>query len=311
MDTGTVTNRGTISTNPRIPRTTALPGGWRPWPQRASMSSFACLGQAHCPLERTEAGSRRWVSRRCHRARAAPGAVGARLGPGLDMGGAVVSRRRASSPTGWTERRGGASQQHAALAYHLAGMLVFDDPRKIRALRASASSLYARSLPVLRPAVRRIGDALESHAPAGLPGPAGERVWPAPLAVMLNGTSTSKEETPSGVTHFSSRVWPCWRWTGPGVEKAHCTYRRPWTVTISWKGVDDGLRRAGDRCHPHWSRGIQPGWRCRRPCRRQRPAGGSHRCRDSPLDPRPWFARAQPCCGGTWPLSPVARNSSN
>ena len=37
------------------------------------------------------------------------------------------------------------SQRHAALAYHLAAMLVSDDPRKIRALRSSATMLYARS----------------------------------------------------------------------------------------------------------------------------------------------------------------------
>ncbi|HEX2281425.1 MAG TPA: alpha/beta fold hydrolase, partial [Thermomicrobiales bacterium] len=87
------------------------------------------------------------------------------------------------------------SQQHAALAYHLAGMLVFDDPRKIRALRASASSLYARSLPRLRPAVRRIEVPWRAtHLPGYLALP--ENVsTPVPLAVLLNGSSTSKEET--------------------------------------------------------------------------------------------------------------------
>jgi 2,6-dihydroxypseudooxynicotine hydrolase len=87
------------------------------------------------------------------------------------------------------------SQQHAALAYHLAGMLVFDDPRKIRALRASASSLYARSLPLLRPAVRRVEAPWRTtHLPGYLALP--ENVSnPVPLIVLLNGTSTSKEET--------------------------------------------------------------------------------------------------------------------
>ena len=87
------------------------------------------------------------------------------------------------------------SQLHAALAYHLAGMLVSDDPRKIRALRASASSLYARAAPVLHPAVRRVEVPWRTtHLPGYLALPE-KSVVPAPLVVILNGTSTSKEET--------------------------------------------------------------------------------------------------------------------
>jgi alpha-beta hydrolase superfamily lysophospholipase len=87
------------------------------------------------------------------------------------------------------------SQHHAALAYHLAGMLVFDDRRKIRALRASASSLYARSLPVLHPAVRRIEVPWRTTRLPGYLALPEAVTGPAPLVVMLNGTSTSKEET--------------------------------------------------------------------------------------------------------------------
>jgi 2,6-dihydroxypseudooxynicotine hydrolase len=87
------------------------------------------------------------------------------------------------------------AQRHASLAYHLAGALVFDDPRKIRALRSAASSLFAQALPVLAPGVRRVEVAWRT---AGLPGylilPERASV-PAPLVVILNGTSTSKEET--------------------------------------------------------------------------------------------------------------------
>ena len=86
-------------------------------------------------------------------------------------------------------------QRHAALAYHLAGLLVFDDPRAMRALRASATTLFARALPVLHPAVRRVEIPWRT---ARLPG---YLVHPddadggVPLAVLLNGASTSKEET--------------------------------------------------------------------------------------------------------------------
>jgi alpha-beta hydrolase superfamily lysophospholipase len=87
------------------------------------------------------------------------------------------------------------SQRHAALAYHLAGMLVFDDPRKVRALRAAASTLYARALPLLRPAVRRVEVPWRTALLPGYLTLPAESDSPAPLAVILNGTSTSKEET--------------------------------------------------------------------------------------------------------------------
>ena len=93
------------------------------------------------------------------------------------------------------EHAAALAQRHAALAYHLAGMLVFDDPRKIRALRASASTLYARAMPVVHPAVRRVEVPWRAtHLPGYLALPE-KSPTPAPLVVILNGTSTSKEET--------------------------------------------------------------------------------------------------------------------
>ena len=86
------------------------------------------------------------------------------------------------------------AQRHAALAYHVAGLLVLDDPRKMRALRAAASSLYARAMPILEPAVQRVEIPWRT---ATLPGylalPMEDAA--APLVVLLNGTSTCKEET--------------------------------------------------------------------------------------------------------------------
>ena len=87
------------------------------------------------------------------------------------------------------------AERHAALAYHLAGSLVFDDPRKMRTLRASASSLYARTLPVLHPAVRRVDVAWRTSVLPGYLALPENASGPVPLAVLLNGTSTSKEET--------------------------------------------------------------------------------------------------------------------
>ncbi|MCC7025255.1 MAG: alpha/beta fold hydrolase [Thermomicrobiales bacterium] len=85
-------------------------------------------------------------------------------------------------------------QRHAALAYHIGAALVFDDPRTLRALRASASSLYARSLPVLHPDVRPVRLPWRTkELPGYLVHPAVVTA-PAPLVVLLNGSSTSKEE---------------------------------------------------------------------------------------------------------------------
>jgi dipeptidyl aminopeptidase/acylaminoacyl peptidase len=87
------------------------------------------------------------------------------------------------------------SQRHAALAYHVAGMFILDDPRKLRALRASSSSLFQKSLPVLQPTVRRVQIPWRTTTLPGYLILPPQATAPSPLAVILNGTSTSKEET--------------------------------------------------------------------------------------------------------------------
>src|SRR5215213_9723062 len=197
MDTGTVTNLPSISQNPRIPRTTGIAWRLAPFADRRRVDLFIrVFGASALPI----------------------GANRGRLAAmGLPTDVTAHALRRVRSVGDWDlawtwaaqrflgegrvqqrvgqEGAAALSQQHAALAYHLAGMLVFDDPRKMRALRASASSLYARSLPVLRPAVRRVDVPWRAtHLPGFLALP--EKVpGPVPLAVILNGTSTSKEET--------------------------------------------------------------------------------------------------------------------
>lgn len=87
------------------------------------------------------------------------------------------------------------AQRHASLAFHLASMLVFNDPRKTRTLRASATSLYARALPLLRPSVHRVELAWRTARLPGFLALPEDASSPVPLVVLLNGTSTSKEET--------------------------------------------------------------------------------------------------------------------
>lgn len=87
------------------------------------------------------------------------------------------------------------TQRHAAMAYHLASILVFDDLRKVRTLRDACSTLYAQAIHVLQPDVRRVEiwwRAARLPAYLALPD---DPQGPAPLVVLLNGSSTSKEET--------------------------------------------------------------------------------------------------------------------
>jgi pimeloyl-ACP methyl ester carboxylesterase len=93
------------------------------------------------------------------------------------------------------EHAAAIAQRRAALAYHLAGMLVFEDARKIRALRAAATSLYARSLAILRPSVQRVDIPWRTTQLPGFLALPEQDDGPTPLVVLLNGTSTSKEET--------------------------------------------------------------------------------------------------------------------
>lgn len=87
------------------------------------------------------------------------------------------------------------AQRRAALAYHIAGILVFDDVRKTRTLRDACSTLYGQATQVLQPTVRRVDIWWRSaKLPAYLALP-DDPTGPAPLVVLLNGSSTSKEET--------------------------------------------------------------------------------------------------------------------
>jgi alpha-beta hydrolase superfamily lysophospholipase len=87
------------------------------------------------------------------------------------------------------------AQRHAALAYHIASILVFDDLRTVRTLRDACSTLFAQATRVLQPDVRRVEiwwRAARLPAYLALPD---DPQGPAPLVVILNGSSTSKEET--------------------------------------------------------------------------------------------------------------------
>jgi len=86
----------------------------------------------------------------------------------------------------------------SALCYHAAQTFVVDDERTVRMCRAAAATLFSQAQPIVYPHVRRVMVPWRSST---LPGylliPSGQtgRTGAAGLVVILNGTSTSKEET--------------------------------------------------------------------------------------------------------------------
>jgi dienelactone hydrolase len=196
---------------------------------------------------------------------------------------------------GGQEDAAALSQHHAALAYHLAGMLVFDDPRKIRALRASASSLYARSLPVLRPAVRRVEVPWRAmHLPGYLALPE-TMSGPAPLAVMLNGTSTSKEETLlwGGAFLEQGLAVLALEWPGSGESSLHVPptpdcddFLEGVIAVVSGEPAIDASRIG--------LVGFSLGGAVAAVAAANDRRVGAIVAVTPPFDPRPWLARAQP-----------------
>lgn len=83
----------------------------------------------------------------------------------------------------------------SALCYHAAQMFVFDDERTVRMCRAAAATLFAQAQPLIYPHVRRLAIPWRSSTLPGYFLVPGGQTRAAGLVVILNGTSTSKEET--------------------------------------------------------------------------------------------------------------------
>ena len=83
----------------------------------------------------------------------------------------------------------------AALSYHAAQMFGSGDERTIRTCRAAAASLFAQAQPYVYPDARRLTVPWRAHRlPAYFQTPSGSTAQSG-LVVMLNGASTSKEES--------------------------------------------------------------------------------------------------------------------
>ncbi len=111
-------------------------------------------------------------------------------------------------------------RRRAALCYHIAQFLTDDDPRKRRALRASATAIFAQSIPALRPVIERVEIPWRTaRLPAFLVRPEAT-AGPVPLAVILNGSSTAKEETIAWAAAFLDRGLAVLALDWPGTGEA-------------------------------------------------------------------------------------------
>jgi dienelactone hydrolase len=111
----------------------------------------------------------------------------------------------------------------AALAYHAASWLAYDDPATMRMLRAARSSLFARSVPLLLPRtelVRIPWRAAELPAYLRFPVLAEAQDRPIPLVVILNGATTAKEETVLWTDAFVERGLAVLALDQPGTGEA-------------------------------------------------------------------------------------------
>lgn len=141
------------------------------------------------------------------------------------------------------------AQRHAALAYHVASWLVLDDPRTLRTLRAAVSSLSRQALPVVLPAVVPVDVPWRAKTLPGLlvrPAGTGE---PVPLVVLLNGSSTAKEETILWAGAFLQAGQAVLALDWPGTGEAALSF----APTVDCDDVVDGIRdvvRARDGREP-------------------------------------------------------------
>lgn len=87
------------------------------------------------------------------------------------------------------------SRRHAAMCHHAANLMPDTDKGGLHLGLITMINLYAQSVPILLPNTRKIDVPWRSsHLPAYLTRPEGMDERQAPLVVLLNGATTSKEE---------------------------------------------------------------------------------------------------------------------
>lgn len=112
----------------------------------------------------------------------------------------LAEARREDGTGHWHEAA--LARRNAAMCYHIAHLITDDDPRTVRALRAAGVQAFTQAIQRLMPQVRKVGVPWRAVAlPAYLAKPQlhHDRL---PLVVLLNGATTTKEETLLWADHF-------------------------------------------------------------------------------------------------------------
>jgi len=112
------------------------------------------------------------------------------------------------------------ARRNAAMAYHVAHLITDDDPRTVRALRANGIQAFNQSLPRLMPNTRRVAIPWRTKLLPGYLTKPQIHHDSLPLVVILNGATTSKEETILWADQFIDRGLAVLALDWPGTGEA-------------------------------------------------------------------------------------------
>jgi 2,6-dihydroxypseudooxynicotine hydrolase len=130
----------------------------------------------------------------------------------------LAEARREDAAGHW--QQAATARRNAAMSYHVAHLITDDDPRTVRALRAAGVQAYSQAMARLMPHVRKVGVPWRASAlPAYLAKPPlhHDRL---PTVVLLNGATSTKEETLLWSDHFLERGLAVLALDWPGTGEA-------------------------------------------------------------------------------------------
>jgi pimeloyl-ACP methyl ester carboxylesterase len=130
----------------------------------------------------------------------------------------------------------------AALCFHFAQFMFFDDLEQKQRASLAKVAAYARAAPLLLPTARAVAVPLGRGSLRGyLRRPGAE---PAPLAVLVPGSDSTKEEFASLEEHFLRRGLATFSFDGPGQGegRSHGTLQPEWSGVL--RAVLDALQGA-------------------------------------------------------------------
>jgi alpha-beta hydrolase superfamily lysophospholipase len=144
--------------------------------------------------------------------------------------------RRAETDGRWQESA--VFRRNAAMCYHAAHLITDTDQRTLRALRSSAATVFSQAIPRLMADTRKVAIRWRTvQLPAYLAKPSEIPPTGAPVVVMLNGATTTKEELLLWADPFLERGLAVMALDWPGTGEAFDAGR----ITSRCDDFTDGL----------------------------------------------------------------------